>query len=85
MHRTTSIDYAAVLSGEIVCKLDNGEEKTVRTVDFTIQQGTNRQWYNRTDQVCRILFVMAGAEKIVLPDGQVLEATVFAMEEKVKT
>lgn len=70
MHRTTSIDYAAVLIGEIVCKLDNGEEKTVRTVDFITQQGTNHQWINRTDQICRILFVMTGVEKIVCQMGK---------------
>lgn len=77
MHRTASIDYAVVLSGEIVCRLDSGEEKTIRAGDFIIQQGTNHQWANRTDRVCRILFVMAGAQETVLPGGEVLKATVF--------
>lgn len=76
MHRTISIDYAAVLIGEIVLKLESGDEKTVRAGEFIVQQGTNHQWINRTDNVCRMLFVMAGAEKVILQDGRVLEEIV---------
>lgn len=76
MHRTLSIDYAVVLSGEIVLRLDSGEERTVRSGEFIIQQGTNHEWVNRTNHVCRILFVMAGAEKVVLQGGRVLEEIV---------
>lgn len=65
MHRTQSLDYAVVLSGEIVCELDSGEEKTVRTGEFIIQQGTNHRWRNDTKDVCRMMFVLVGAEKIV--------------------
>ncbi|KAF3768089.1 hypothetical protein M406DRAFT_224156, partial [Cryphonectria parasitica EP155] len=60
MHRTLSIDYAVVLSGEIVWALDSGEEKTIRAGEFIIQQGTNHRWINRTSNPCRILFVMVG-------------------------
>ncbi|KAJ7154151.1 hypothetical protein C8R46DRAFT_911750 [Mycena filopes] len=77
MHRTTSIDYAVVLSGEIVLRLDGGEEKTIKTGEFMVQRGVNHEWHNRTQEPCRILCVMVGAEKIVLADGKMLEATVF--------
>ncbi|KAJ6526217.1 hypothetical protein DFH09DRAFT_1187774 [Mycena vulgaris] len=77
MHRTLSVDYAVVLSGEIVLSLDGGEEKTVKTGEFMVQRGANHAWHNRTQQPCRILVVMVGAEKIVLADGKALEATVF--------
>jgi quercetin dioxygenase-like cupin family protein len=77
MHRTISLDYAAVISGEIVLKLDSGEEKTVKAGEFIVQRGTNHQWINRTDKVCRVVFVMVGAEKIELPDGRVLEETIL--------
>ncbi|KAI1386065.1 uncharacterized protein F4822DRAFT_304634 [Hypoxylon trugodes] len=77
MHRTLSLDYAVVLSGEIVLGLDDGEEKTVKAGDFIVQQGVNHTWHNRTDEVCRIAFVMVGAEKVKLADGQELEETVF--------
>ena len=77
MHRTLSLDYAAVISGEIVLRLDGGEEKTIRAGEFIVQKGVNHEWINRGSEVCRMMFVMVGAEKIVLGDGRVLEETVF--------
>ncbi|KAJ7453083.1 hypothetical protein FB451DRAFT_1520134 [Mycena latifolia] len=77
MHRTLSIDYAVVLSGEIVLSLDGGDEKTIKTGEFMVQRGANHAWHNRTQEPCRILVVMVGTEKIVLGDGKALEATVF--------
>ncbi|OTB00379.1 hypothetical protein M426DRAFT_26610 [Hypoxylon sp. CI-4A] len=77
MHRTLSLDYAVVVSGEIVLELDGGEEKTVKAGEFIVQQGVNHAWHNRTDEVCRIAFVMVGAEKIKLASGRELEETVF--------
>jgi quercetin dioxygenase-like cupin family protein len=76
MHRTISLDYGAVISGEIVLKLDGGEEKTLRAGDFIVQRGVNHQWINRSNGVCRILAVMVASEKIVL-NGETLEETVF--------
>jgi quercetin dioxygenase-like cupin family protein len=77
MHRTLSLDYAAVISGEIVLRLDGGEEKTVRAGEFIVQRGVNHEWINRSQDVCRIMVVMVASEKIVLGDGTVLEETVF--------
>lgn len=77
MHRTLSCDYAAVMSGEIVLRLDGGEEKTVRAGEFIVQRGANHEWINRSDEVCRILVVGVASEKIVTEDGKVLEETVF--------
>lgn len=77
MHRTQSLDYAAVISGEIVLRLDSGEERTVRAGEFIVQRGVNHEWINRGSEVCRVMFVMVGAEKVVLGDGTVLEETVF--------
>lgn len=77
MHRTQSLDYAAVISGEIVLRLDSGEERTVKAGEFIVQRGVNHEWINRGKEVCRVMFVMVGAEKIVLGDGRALEETVF--------
>jgi hypothetical protein len=77
MHRTLSIDYAVVLTGEIVLRLDNGDEKTVRSGEYIIQGGANHQWINRTGETCRIMFVTASAEKVKLADGTELEETVL--------
>ncbi|KAI4859853.1 hypothetical protein F4820DRAFT_138964 [Hypoxylon rubiginosum] len=77
MHRTVSLDYAVVLSGEIVLALDGGEETTLRAGDVVVQQGVNHAWHNRTDEVCRIACFMVGSEKITLASGEVLEQTVI--------
>jgi quercetin dioxygenase-like cupin family protein len=77
MHRTLSLDYAIVMSGEIVLELDSGEEKIVKAGEYIIQGGVNHAWHNRTDEVCRVAFVMVGAEKVNLANGQELEETVF--------
>ncbi|CAM1502039.1 Fc.00g040230.m01.CDS01 [Cosmosporella sp. VM-42] len=82
MHRTLSLDYGFILSGEIVLVLDGGEEKTLKAGEIIVQQGVNHSWVNRGDEPCRIVFVMLGAEKIVLEDGRTLEEDVFKKETK---
>ena len=77
MHRTLSQDYGAVISGEIVMRLDGGEETTLRAGDFVVGRGVNHEWHNRSDQVCRIVVVMVAAEKVVLEDGTELGEEVF--------
>ncbi|KAE8444209.1 hypothetical protein EG329_000806 [Mollisiaceae sp. DMI_Dod_QoI] len=77
MHRTLSLDYGIILSGEIVLRLDGGEEKIVKAGEFVIQTGVNHEWINRGKEVCRFAYVMVGSEKIVLEDGKALEQTVF--------
>lgn len=57
MHRTETVDYGIVLQGEIVLIMDEGET-TVRAGDIVIQRGTNHGWANRTDQNCRIAFIL---------------------------
>ncbi|KAL2208373.1 hypothetical protein CC79DRAFT_1331553 [Sarocladium strictum] len=76
MHRTDSIDYCIVLSGEILLKLDGGEERTVKAGEFIVQQGVNHQWVNNTKQICRIAFVMVASQKLVADDGQPMKSTV---------
>src|SRR3569832_2172705 len=55
MHRTRSVDYAVVLSGEIDMMLD---ESTVhlKPGDTVVQQATNHAWVNHGTETCRILF-----------------------------
>ena len=77
MHQTLSLDYCAIISGEIVLRLDGGEEKTVKAGEFIVQRGVNHEWINRGLEVCRMAFVMIGAEKVTTQDGNVLEETVF--------
>lgn len=57
MHRTRTIDYALVLSGEIDMLLDDSEVH-VKAGDVVIQRGTNHAWVNRGDTPCLIAFVL---------------------------
>jgi mannose-6-phosphate isomerase-like protein (cupin superfamily) len=57
MHRTESVDYGFVLSGEIVLVLDT-EERLLRQGDVVIQRGTNHAWANRGAVTCRMAFVL---------------------------
>lgn len=57
MHRTESVDYGIVISGEIVLVLDD-DEITLRPGDVVVQRGTIHAWANRSDAVCRMAFIL---------------------------
>ena len=61
-HRTDSIDYAVVLSGEIDMMLDDTVVH-LKSGDVAVQQATNHAWINRGTQPCRILFVLMDAKQ----------------------
>jgi len=62
-HKTNSIDYAIVLSGEIHALMDEGEV-LLKAGDVLIQRGTNHAWSNRTDEPAYLAFVLIDAEPI---------------------
>jgi quercetin dioxygenase-like cupin family protein len=59
-HRTDSIDYAVVLSGEIEMDLD-GVETHLKAGDVIVQRGTIHNWINRGSEPCVIAFVLIAA------------------------
>ncbi len=72
VHRTESIDYAVVLSGEIDMQLD-GSEVHLRAGDVLVQRGTIHNWVNRGTQPCMIAFVLVAAQPVAR-DGKELRA-----------
>ncbi|WP_234908194.1 cupin domain-containing protein [Rhizobium rhizogenes] len=72
MHRTESIDYGIVLSGEIVLLLDDSEVH-LKQGDVVVQRGTVHAWTNRTDHICRMAFI--------LTDGEFEEGLTRALDE----
>lgn len=82
MHRTVSLDYAVVVSGQIVIVLEGGEERTVKQGEMIVQQGANHAWINRTDEICRMVFVTLSADKVRLRDGTELDETLIKAETK---
>jgi quercetin dioxygenase-like cupin family protein len=62
-HRSQSLDYAVVLSGEIDLQLDDTEVH-LKAGDFLVQRGTIHNWVNRGTVPCRIAFVLVGAKPV---------------------
>ncbi len=60
-HKTDTIDYAIVLSGEIVAMMDEGET-LLRAGDVLVQRGTNHAWSNRANEPAVLAFVLIDAE-----------------------
>ena len=71
-HRTDSIDYAVVMSGEIDMELDTGSVH-LKAGDVLVQRGTIHNWVNRGSKPCVIAFVLVAA-KPVEAGGKVLHA-----------
>jgi quercetin dioxygenase-like cupin family protein len=71
-HRTDSVDYAVVISGEIDMELD-GETVTLKAGDVLVQRGTIHNWVNRSKDVAIVAFVLVAA-KPVTAGGKTLAA-----------
>jgi hypothetical protein len=63
MHRTETIDYVIVISGEVEMDLDDSTVK-LRAGDVMVQRGTNHAWVNRGTEPARIAFVLVDAEPL---------------------
>src|SRR5256885_9279599 len=62
-HRTDSIDYAVVISGEIDMDLD-GTVVHLRAGDVLVQRGTLHNWINRGREACVIAFALIAAQPV---------------------
>jgi quercetin dioxygenase-like cupin family protein len=63
MHRTDTLDYVIVLSGELEMQMDDSTV-ILKAGDVVVQRGTNHSWSNKGDKPARI--------GIVLVDGKSL-------------
>jgi len=62
-HKTSSVDYAIVLSGEIYALMEEGEV-LLRQGDVLVQRGTNHAWSNRSDAPAVLAFVLIDADPV---------------------
>ena len=60
MHKTNSIDYLVVLSGEMVMEMEDGST-LLKQGDCIVQRGTNHAWVNRSDKPCLLAAVLIDA------------------------
>ncbi|MEX2446694.1 MAG: cupin domain-containing protein [Dehalococcoidia bacterium] len=73
MHRTDSLDYAVVMSGEIDMELDDGVSVHLKAGDVVVQRGTVHNWANRGTETCVLAFVLIDAKSVEV-GGKVLSA-----------
>jgi quercetin dioxygenase-like cupin family protein len=62
-HKTSSVDYAIVLAGEIYALMDEGEV-LLKQGDVLVQRSTNHAWSNRSDAPAYLAFVLIDAEPL---------------------
>ena len=67
-HRTSSIDYAVVISGEIDMEMD-GRVVHLRAGDVLVQRGTIHNWVNNGTEPCVIAFVLIDAKPVIAAEG----------------
>jgi len=72
VHRTDSIDYAVVMSGEIDMELDDSVVH-LKAGDVLVQRGTIHNWVNRGTEACVIAFILIDAKPVEV-GGKVLHA-----------
>ena len=72
-HRTDSIDYGVVISGEIDMLLDDTTVR-LKAGDVLIQRGTIHNWVNKGSVPCVMAFALIGARPVAV-GGRTLEAT----------
>ena len=63
-HRTDSIDYAVVMSGEIDMVLDIGTVH-LKAGDVLVQRGTIHDWVNNGSVPCVIAFTLISAKPVI--------------------
>jgi quercetin dioxygenase-like cupin family protein len=63
MHRTETIDYVIVLSGEIEMEMDDSTIE-LKAGDVLVQRGTNHAWINRGTEAARVAFILIDAEPL---------------------
>lgn len=61
-HRTETVDYAILLSGEIDLELDDGEVVHLKAGDVVVQRGTMHTWINHGSAPAVFAFILIDAK-----------------------
>ena len=62
MHRTRTVDYAIIMSGEIDLMMDNSTVH-LKAGDVVVQQATNHAWINHSGAPCRVAFILMDSQE----------------------
>ena len=63
MHRTETIDYVVVISGEIDMDMDDSTVK-LKAGDVLVQRATHHAWVNRSKEPARVAFVLIDSKPL---------------------
>ncbi|KAF2786120.1 hypothetical protein K505DRAFT_260584 [Melanomma pulvis-pyrius CBS 109.77] len=74
LHRTVSLDYGIVISGEVELILDSGESRLLKPGDLAIQRGTMHAWKNGSEtEWARMVFVVTDCKPITVNGATLAE------------
>jgi mannose-6-phosphate isomerase-like protein (cupin superfamily) len=68
LHKNDTLDYMAVMSGEVVFVLE-GREIELKAGDLIVQGGNLHTWENRGTETCVLLFVVVTGEAAAAPSA----------------
>lgn len=63
MHKTNSVDYLVVISGEMTMEMEQGET-LLKQGDCIVQRGTNHAWVNKSDKPCLLAAILVDAKPV---------------------
>ncbi len=63
MHTTDTVDYDIIVSGDVWCELDDGEEVHLKAGDILVQNGTRHAWRNKSKKPCVMYSIRIGAPR----------------------
>jgi mannose-6-phosphate isomerase-like protein (cupin superfamily) len=63
MHTTDTVDFEVVISGEVVCELDDGAQVTLHPGDTFVQNGTRHRWSNPGNEPAVLFVALIGASR----------------------
>ena len=61
MHKTETVDYIILLSGEVTLLLDE-DERDLKPFDVVVQRGTNHAWINKGKEPALLIAVLLDAD-----------------------
>lgn len=61
MHKTETVDYIILLSGEVTLLLDE-DERDLKPLDVVVQRGTNHAWINKGKEPALLVGVLIDAD-----------------------
>jgi len=67
-HRTDSVDYGIIMSGELDMELDDGVVVHLKAGDVIVQRGTIHNWVNRGKVPCLVAFILIWAKPVSIND-----------------